>query len=98
MPLEVTAFKAEDGSLHEDACSAATKDIELMIGRSPLAENQPYARRVLEWLTESSGDIVTALVAYRAACPKDSREEAPRKSRKGPVVKQPAEGEMAHGD
>lgn len=80
MPTEVTAFRASDGSLHEDLCTAATRDVELMVQRSPLAENQPYAKKLVEWLTQNSRDIRAVLEAHEQACPTTVMAEAPSES------------------
>lgn len=90
MPLEVTAYRAEDGSLHTDACEAATKDLELLIAQSPLAENQPYCRKVLEWLISDSDTIMDKLKEYHVACPKTAREETVQEKPGGPAVTIPS--------
>lgn len=95
MPMEITAFKAGDGSLHEDRCTAATKDIELLIGRSPLAENQPYARKVLEWLTDDPDTIMDAMKEFQVACPKASQEQPPSEK---PRRTRSSERTLADGD
>ena len=89
MPQEVTAFKANDGSLHEDACAAATRDVELMVQRSPLAENTPYAKKLVDWLTQNSRDIRAVLETHERACPKNSEDEMPLEAGEGPVVSLP---------
>lgn len=76
MPKEITAYQAEDGSLHTDACAAARKDIELLIAGSPLAENQPYAKSLCEWLTDDPRKIIDKLGEYLDACPNDAEERA----------------------
>jgi hypothetical protein len=66
--------------------------MELLISRSPLSENQPYARLVLEWLTGNAPEIMQRLTGYIEACPKVIQEEAPsekpertRSSKRGPL-------------
>ena|SRR5690349_11196290 len=76
MPKEVTAFRAEDGSLHEDKCAAATRDVELMVQASPLAENAPFARDLVVWLTRNSKMIREKLEAHAEACPIAPQEQA----------------------
>jgi hypothetical protein len=82
MATEVKSWKANDGSLHENECAAATRDVELMVECSPLAENTPFARKLVDWLTANAGEIRTTLEAHERACPKavaaaEPAEEAP---------------------
>jgi hypothetical protein len=98
MPKEITAYQAADGTLHTNACAAATKDLELLIGQSPLAENQPYARKVLEWLTADPDTIMDKMKEFQIACPKEVTGEAPSKESTGPVAQQAPQREMADGD
>jgi hypothetical protein len=74
MATEVKAWKAEDGTLHDSECEAATRDVEMLVERSPLAENSPYAKKLVEWLTENAGEIRTKLQAHERACPKVEAE------------------------
>jgi hypothetical protein len=92
MPMEVTAYQAKDGTLHANACEAATIDLKLIIAASPLAENRPYADKVLEWLTSDPEGICDALGAYADACPKNSRDEGTSEAGEGPVVSQDPNG------
>lgn len=102
MPIAVTAFKANDGSLHEDACTAATRDVELMVQRSPLSENQPYAKKLVEWLTQNSRDIRAVLETHERACPRNSEDTMPLEAGEGPVVEpteiEPSATEMRHAE
>ena len=70
MATEVKAFRAEDGTLHNTACEAAVRDLNLIINKSPCAENSPYAKIMLEWMTDQAPEIVATLNEYIAACPK----------------------------
>ena len=80
MPQETTAFRADDGSIHEDACSAAMRDITLMVQNSPIAENKPYAREVVAWLMSDPENIALRLTEFRKCCPNGPKEEAPSES------------------
>jgi hypothetical protein len=98
MPQKITAYQAADGTLHTDACAAATKDLELLIGQSPLAENQPYARKVLEWLTADPDTIMDRMKEFQIACPKAVADKAPLENGTGPIAREPAaetDGDMA---
>lgn len=70
MATEVRSWKANDGSLHENECAAATRDVELIVERSPLAENTPFARKLVDWLTGNAALIRETLEAHERACPK----------------------------
>lgn len=94
MPKKITAYQAEDGSIHDSECAAATRDVEIMVAASPLAENQPYAKMLVEWLTSNPAMIRKKLEAHESACPKDSVAAAPSKTGEGPVVK----GSESDGD
>ena len=77
MPQEITAYRANDGSIHETACLAATRDLEEMVNASPLAENGPYAKKLVDWLKSDAPAIRDALGAYADACPIPPKVEAP---------------------
>lgn len=85
MPKEVTAYQADDGSLHTSECAAATVNVELLVKASPLAENQPYAKKLVEWLTGNPRAIREVLEAHERACPRaaveGTRDEAPEGTR-----------------
>lgn len=70
MATEVKAYRANDGTLHEDICAAATRDVEIIVEGSPLSENQPYARQLVEWLCGNATLIRQTLGAHEMACPK----------------------------
>lgn len=79
MPKKITAYQADDGSIHDDECAAATRDVELMVAASPLAENQPYARKLVEWLTGNSEQIRAVLETHERACPQSVQQsDAPQ--------------------
>jgi hypothetical protein len=72
MATEVKAYRANDGTLHETECAAATRDVELLVKQSPLSENEPYARKVVEWLTSNAAEsIIEAIQQHARACSKD---------------------------
>lgn len=77
MAQKITAYQAEDGSIHADACAAATRDLEAVIAASPLAENGPFAKQLLAWMQERSAVILKVLGEYDAACPSHVRDRAP---------------------
>lgn len=83
MPQEITAYRAKDGSIHETACLAATRDLEALVAASPLAENTPYAKKLVDWLTSQAPAILEVLGEYAAACPIPSEGEAPQESSEG---------------
>lgn len=87
MPKKITAYQADDGSIHDSECAAATRDVELMVQRSPLAENQPFARLLVEWMTNNADEITDKLAAHGRACPKDARDVRPDPEREGPVAR-----------
>jgi hypothetical protein len=87
MPKKITAYQAEDGSIHDSECAAATRDVEIMVAASPLAENAPFARTLVEWLCANPETIRKTLEAHERACPKNAVDKAPAKSGEGPVVK-----------
>lgn len=89
MPKRVQAYQANDGTLFADECLAATRDVELLVGDSPLAENQPYARKVVEWLTANTRDIRKVLETFEGACPIAAVEVASENRSKGPGAKDP---------
>jgi hypothetical protein len=70
MAKQITAWQAEDGSLHTSECDAATRNVTLLVERSPLAENAPYSRQLVEWLTENAPEIRRTLEAHERACPR----------------------------
>lgn len=70
MATEVKSWRANDGSLHENECSAATRDVELIVEQSPLNENAPFARKLVEWMTGNAKLIRDTLEAHERACPK----------------------------
>jgi hypothetical protein len=74
MPRKIDAWQSEDGTIHDAECDAAHRDLELLVQASPLAENAPYARRLLEWLTSEPTAIRSKLEAFEAACPKGVAE------------------------
>lgn len=76
MPQEITAYRANDGSIHETACAAATSDLEGIVQASPLSENQPYAKKLVEWLCKEAPAVIDVLTAYRDACPKPPEDSA----------------------
>jgi hypothetical protein len=88
MPKKITAYQAEDGSIHDSECAAATRDVELMVQASPLAENAPFARTLVDWLCANPNLIREKLEAHERACPKAAKAEAPQKVGEGPVVSQ----------
>lgn len=83
MATEVTAWRANDGTLHDSRCDAATNDLTAFVMASPMAENQPYARQLVEWLTKEAGQIVAILTEYREACPIPPQEGTPSESSEG---------------
>lgn len=83
MPKQITAYQASDGSIYDDECAAATRDVELLVQGSPLAENQPFAKKLVEWLTKNSRDIRAVLETHEQACPIAVAEIAPSKSLEG---------------
>jgi hypothetical protein len=87
MPKKITAYQAEDGSIHDSECAAATRDVELMVQASPLAENAPFARTLVDWLCANPELVRKTLEAHERACPKAAKAEAPPKRSEGPVVK-----------
>jgi hypothetical protein len=76
MPQEIQAFRAEDGSIHEDACDAASRDIQLLVEGSPLAENKPFARDLVRWLMSDPENIALRLTEFRQSCPNGANAEA----------------------
>lgn len=72
MPKEITAYQADDGSIHATACAAATCDLEAIVKASELSENGPYAKKLVEWLTSQAPAVIAVLTAYRDACPIES--------------------------
>lgn len=72
MAKQIKAWQASDGSLHEGECAAATRDVELIVEKSPLAENIPYAKLLVTWLTTEATMIRKMLEAHESACPKDA--------------------------
>lgn len=80
MAKEVTSWQANDGSLHDNQCKAAVRDIELMVAASPLAENPPFAKKLSEWLASNSSVVRATLQAHAKACNKrPARKRAPPK-------------------
>lgn len=75
MPKEITAYQANDGSIHDTACKAATRDLEGIVKASPLAENGPYATKLVEWLCREAPAVIDVLTAYRDACPKAAEDQ-----------------------
>lgn len=90
MPQEVTAFRADDNSLHDDECAAATRNVELLVQRSPLAENQPFARIAVDWLCANAEEIRDKLEAHARACPIGAEESDGSDSLEGTREKGPA--------
>ena len=90
MATEVTAWEANDGSLHKTPCEAATRNVELLVQRSPLSENSPYAKKLVEWLTQNPRAIREVLQEHERACPREARDEASENGQKGPATKDPA--------
>lgn len=80
MPQKITAYQAADGSIHPDACAAAKCDLDAIVQASPLAENQPYAKLALEWLTDRADVILKVLGEYHTSCPKVVQAEAAPKT------------------
>jgi AraC-like DNA-binding protein len=76
MAKQVQSWEAEDGTLHKTECAAATRDVEMLVERSPLAENSPYAKKLTEWLCKHASEIRTKLEAHERACPKVKAEPA----------------------
>lgn len=76
MASEVTAYRANDGSLHDTECEAAARDLQLIIAGSKCAENSPYAKTMLEWMIRNPREIADALTAYADACPQEPPEES----------------------
>jgi hypothetical protein len=89
MPQEVTAYRADDGTLHEDKCAAATRNVELLVKRSPLAENQPFARDLVAWLIANPKEIRDMLEAHETACPKVAEESTASEQPEGTRRKGP---------
>lgn len=69
MAKKITSWQANDGSLHTDECAAATRDVEILVEGSPLAENVPFARQLVKWLTGNAHIVRKTLEAHEAACP-----------------------------
>lgn len=65
----IKSWEAEDGSLHRTECDAATRDVTLLVQRSPLAENSPYSKKLVMWLCENAPEIRQKLEAHEKACP-----------------------------
>lgn len=76
MATATTAYRANDGSLHDTECGAATRDLQLLIADSACAENAPYSRTMLGWLTSQPREIAASLIAYADACPQEDRTES----------------------
>jgi len=78
MAKKIDAWAAEDGSLHETECAAATRDVELLVlSDAGLSANQPYAKEVIRWLTSNAGQIRKTLEAHERACPRTVQAERP---------------------
>ncbi len=72
MAKQVTSWQANDGTLHDSECAAATRDVELIVEQSPLKENTPFARTLVSWLTGNAELIRETLHAHEMACPRDA--------------------------
>jgi len=79
MAKETRSWEANDGSLHKTECDAAKRDLEILIAASPCAENAPYAKKLLTWLTSNPAAIASALSEYHMACPKAEAVAAERR-------------------
>lgn len=78
MAKQVQSWQANDGSLHSSECDAATQDVNLMVAASPLAENSPFALKLVEWLCDKAPLIRATLEAHERACPRaEERDETP---------------------
>ncbi len=98
MPKKISAYQASDGSIHEDECQAATRDVELLVQGSPLNENQPYAKKLVAWLTENSKAIRTVLETHASACPKAAEVKAMPSQAQPPFsqAQPPLSGDQPH--
>lgn len=97
MPKKISAYQASDGSIHESECDAATRDVELLVQNSPLNENQPYAKKLVEWLTGNSKAIRAVLETHERACPQSVAAKAMPAEAQPPFLRQPpaeTEGDM----
>lgn len=98
MPKKITAYQAADGSIHEDECGAAKRDLEAIVQASPMAENAPYAKMLVEWLTDRADVVLKVLAAYHEACPRNvAVGKAPMESGEGPVAQREPPGEFEDG-
>jgi hypothetical protein len=97
MATEVKSWRANDGSLHDDKVAAAQRDVELLV--TEIMWPGADVEHISEKLIDNREHVIRVLTEYhRLAPPNVSKGEAPSESGEGPVVNQPAEGEMAHGD
>lgn len=89
MAERIEAFRADDGTLHNDECSAVKRDLDMLIQGSPLAENAPYAKIATEWLAANALAIGKVLMHYADACPIiETVGKAPMDSGEGPIAHQ----------
>lgn len=86
MAKETRSWEANDGSLHKTECDAARRDLQLLIADSPCAENSPYAKIMLDWMTRNPREIAKTLIEYADACPENLNEEAPLPATPGPMI------------
>lgn len=77
MPKQITAWQAKNGSIHGSACEAAACDLEAIVMASPMAENAPFARKLVDWLKGDAHAIAKVLAEYIGACPIAAEEESP---------------------
>jgi hypothetical protein len=87
MATQVTAWKAGDGSLHEEECGAATVNVDLLIENCGVDMTPATSNALKQWLKTDTTHICDVLLAFVRSCPNESREEAPSESGEGPVVK-----------
>lgn len=80
MAKEARSWEANDGSLHKTECDAVRRDLEMLIQASPCAENLPYCKTMLGWMTGDARNIAESLIAYADACPQDAVAAEPAKA------------------
>jgi hypothetical protein len=83
MPKEITAYQAKDSSIHDTPCKAATRDVEMCVQASPLNDNQPYAKKLVDWLTGNASELIDVLTEYRDACPQSAQGSSASDSLEG---------------
>ena len=76
MAQSIPAFAAEDGTLHKTECAAVSRDLEMLLEKSPLFENKPYTKIAHEWLASNAHEIGVVLCHYARACPKPPEESS----------------------